>query len=168
MMTDAKLRTALQPIVQEYSLGRVLKSLGEIADARHETSEQLATSPNGVAKATTRKKPKVTASGYVEKMELPIAKSAAVAELAERFQRKSFLPTVNDIANFCQMYGIEVPASKSRASAIPRIFKFIAGMEADEIQRILADGMFSGPSRLGPIADAIRNYGGATSQRSAR
>ena len=82
-----------------------------------------------------------------------------MTELAQRFHSKSFLPTFGDIANFCQTYNIDVPASKSRASAIPRVFKFIAAMEADEIQRMLDEGMFSGPARLGPIADAIRRNG---------
>ena len=85
-----------------------------------------------------------------------------VVELAGRFQDKSFLPTFGDIANFCHFYQIDKPASKSRASAIPRVFKFIASMEADDVRIILDQGMFSGPSRLGPIADAIRRNGRAS------
>ena len=65
-------------------------------------------------------------------MELPLEKEPAIVALANRFQDKSFLPTFGDIANFCQIYGIDEPASKSRASAIPRVFKFIASMEAKE------------------------------------
>ena len=167
-MTDSKLKTTLQPIVQEYGLGMVLKSLAEIVDAQGENLEQLATSPSGTASRTAQSRPKITAPEYVKRMELPAEKSATVTELAERFHRKSFLPTFGDIASFCEMYRIELPASRSRVNAIRRIFKFIAAMEADEIQRILDDEMFSGPSRLGPIADAIRNYGSAESQRSGR
>ena len=83
-------------------------------------------------------------------------KYPALLELANRFQDKSFLPTFGDIRNFCQAYGIDVPASGSRASAIPRVFKFIATMDSGEVQRIVDDRLFSGPARLGPIADAIR------------
>ena len=78
------------------------------------------------------------------------------------------MPTFGDIRIFCEVYGIDEPASKSRASAIPRIFKFIATMSSDEVQGILDDGMFSGPSRVGPIADAIRENGRAASLRDRR
>ena len=91
-------------------------------------------------------------------MGLPAEKSAAVSELAVRFEQKSFLPSFGNITTFCRTYGIDVPASKSRASAIPRVFKFIAEMESEEVRQILDDGLFSGPSRLRPIADAIQNF----------
>jgi hypothetical protein len=94
-------------------------------------------------------------------MQIPSEKEFALVEIASRFEDKSFLPTYGEISNFCQMYGIDEPASKTWANVIPRIFKFIATMEPEDIQRILNDGTFSGPSRLGPIADAIRNNGRA-------
>ena len=94
--------------------------------------------------------------------------ASALLELAKRFQDKTFLPTFGDIRNFCQVYGIDVPASKSRASAVPRVFKFIAKMDSSEIQRIVDDRLFSGPARLGPIADAIRKNGRAAAFRERR
>ena len=155
-MTDSKLKTSLQSMVQEYGLGMVLKSLGEIVDV------------HGVGGRPRRRKRAATAPEYVSKIQLPVEKSGAVTELAERFQQKSFLPKFGDIANFCETYQIDIPASRSRVSAIPRIFKFIAEMEVSEIQRILDLEMFSGPSRLGPISDAIRNHGIPPSQRQRR
>ena len=166
-MSDSKLRTVLRPLIQEYGLGMVLRTLGEIEDARCENIEHLQ-SPPGTTSGTTQKRRKITAPEYVKGMAIPADKAAAVTELAERFHQKSFLPTFGDVANFCEMYRIELPVSRSRVGAMRRIFKFIAAMEADEIQRILDYGMFSGPSRLGPIAEAIGNYGNAGSQWSAR
>ena len=78
------------------------------------------------------------------------------------------MPTFGDIRNFCQVYGIDEPASKSRASAIPRVFKFMATMSDEEVQGILDGGMFSGPSRVGPIADAIRANGRVAALRNRR
>ncbi len=154
------IEAALRPIVHQYGLGRVLESLGKIADAQCESSVQV----GGSSAADRGKKPKkrsvkATAPEYVSKLEPSLEKTAPVVELAKRFECKAFLPTFGDIAHFCQIYGIEVPASKTRASAIPRVFKHIASMETKEIQRMLDDGLFSGPSRLGPIADAIRRNG---------
>ena len=163
-MVDRKLESTLRLIVQEQGLGSVLEALGKIA-SEQDAQSALPLAVNGADKPKNARKrsPKLTASEYTAKMELPPDKQSAIGELAERFERKAFLPTFGDIANFCQMHDINVPASKTRANAIPRVFKFLAtDMEADEVQRILDDGMFSGPSRLGPIADAIRRNGRAS------
>lgn len=150
------IEAALRPIVRQYGLGSVLESLGKIADAQRESSVQVGADKGEKSK---KRSVKATAPEYVSKLELASEKVAPVVELAERFERKAFLPTFGDIAHFCQICGIEVPASKTRASAIPRVFKHIASMETEEVQRMLDDGLFSGPSRLGPIADAIRRNG---------
>ena len=52
--------------------------------------------------------------------------------------------------------GIEEPRSKSRASGIPRVFKFLVTMDVADVERMLDDRMFSGPAQFGPVADAIR------------
>lgn len=159
-MTNPKLESALRPIVREYGLGNVLQSLGKIAV----TDDHNGKLTNGYSARSPRiKKSKPNAAEYADKMELRPDKQDAITALAERFERKDFLPTFGDIRNFCDIYGIDVPASKTRASAIPRVFKFLANeMEADEVQRILDYDLFSGPSRLGPIADAIRRNGRAS------
>ena len=155
------IEAALRPIVHQYGLGSVLESLGKIADAQRESSVQAGGSSDADrGKKSKKRSVKATAPEYVSsKLDLASEKIAPVVDLAERFEHKAFLPTFGDIAHFCQTYGIEVPASKARASAIPRVFKHIALMETKEIQRMLDDGLFSGPSRLGPIADAIRRNG---------
>ena len=104
---------------------------------------------------------------YVAKMDLPSEKKRGMAELAKRFEEKAFLPSFGDIRKFCRIYRIVEPASKSRVSALPRVFKFIATLETSDIQRILDDGLFSGPSRLGPIADAILRHGRGAAYRLA-
>lgn len=154
------IEAALRPIVRQYGLGSVLESLGKIADAQRERSAQAGGSSDiDKGKKPKKRSVKATAPEYVSKLDLSSEKVASVVDLAECFERKAFLPTFGDIAHFCQTYGIEVPASKTRANAIPRVFKHIASMEIEEIQRILDEGLFFGPSRLGPIADAIRRNG---------
>jgi len=163
-MTDSNLKKILQPIVQENGLGPVLSSLGQIADAPFGQAERFMTAGDDIANGSNQKRPTGSAPEYVDRMNLPVEKVVAVSELARRYQQKLFLPTFRDISSFCQTYEIQVPASNSRASAIPRVFKFLAELEPGEIQQILDDGWFSGPSRLGPIADGIRNYSSAVLQ----
>ena len=163
-MSSAKIEIALLPIVRRYGFEQVHQSLHEVEIAERQCAKykQDKPSPYGeMITKSTKKEAKPTALEYVLKMQIPSEKEFALVEIAGRFEDKSFLPTYGEISNFCQMYGIDEPASKTRANVIPRIFKFIATMEPEDIQRILNDGTFSGPSRLGPIADAIRNNGRA-------
>ena len=107
-------------------------------------------------------RPKLSATAYVAKLDIPLDNQAIVVELARRFESKDFLPTFGDIANFCQTNGLETPKSKTRIGAIPRIFKLMATMDSSRTQAILDADMYSGPSKLGPIADAIRRNGRAS------
>lgn len=88
-------------------------------------------------------------------------KFSAMLALAERFEAKTFLPGGADIRNFCRIHGIDERASKSRAAAIPRLFKYLATMDLKNLQRLLDESAFSGPSQLGPLAKAIREHGRA-------
>ena len=157
-MTQARLESVLRSMVRRYGFEQVNESLQEIGN-----SESYSVKSNHKAMPTTKladtqankRNLRITAPQYVAKMDIPSEKRSSVVELARRFDHKSFLPTTGDIANFCHIYRLDKPASKSRASAIPRVFKHIASMDADSIQRILNEGMFSGPSRLG--RDSRRN-----------
>lgn len=160
---EVKLRSTLEvklrSIVRQYGFNQVDQSLQEIgsSDHRPKRSERGGTLPDSNVSTKPRKKrAKLSASEYVANMELPYEKASAITELAKRFEDKTFLPTCSDVREFWYIYGIDKPVSRSRADTVPRVFKFIAEMKADDIQNMLDSGMFSGPSRLGPIADAIR------------
>ena len=159
-------KDTLQSMVQEHGFELVNKTLSEIGtrEQGRELSNRTTKSDTGASGIRTRRRKTrrpVAAPQYVAKMELHPEIESSIVELANRFQDKKFLPTFGDITNFCRTYGIDEPASRTRSSAIPRVFKFIASMEADEIQRIVDWGLFSGPSRLAPISDAIRRNGRA-------
>ena len=164
-MIDKRLGTRLRSLIRQYGIEQIDQSLWEI---------RVDNSGRDLGRIESEKRPKraisraKSAPEYVAKMDYDPEKRPALLELAKRFQDKSFLPTFGDIRNFCQTYGIDVPASGSRASAIPRVFRFIATMDGGEVQRIVDDWLFSGPARLGPIADAIRKNGRAAAFRERR
>ena len=169
-MTQADLKDTLRSMVLKYGFEQVNDSLREISLSGYRSgraNRKTEAPKRRAARKAGRGRSRPNAPEYVAKMELPSEKQPAVVELARRFQDKSFLPTFGDIANFCRTYDIDEPASKSRAGAIPRVFKCLASMAAVDIQGILDEGMFSGPSRLGPIADAIRRNGRATTAVNA-
>lgn len=162
-MAETRLKNMLSSMVRQYGFERVSQSLREMETserlskrARHLERRKTSSDKDPVAKSG-RRATRIAAQEYAAKTDISSEKKSLVAELERRFEDKSFLPTFGDVRNFCQIYRINEPASKSRPSAAPRIFKFIAAMKTDDIRRILEDGTFSGPSRLGPVADAIRN-----------
>ena len=169
-LDEIELRNELLQIVDEHGMEWVRETLRDVetnerVSTRHDRGSAIA---NGSSKSRkSRNRSRANALQYVDKMTLLPDTATAVAELANRFEDKTFLPTFAYVAKFCRIYGIDVPASRSRASAIPRVFKFLADMDAGEIQRIVDRRMFSGPARLGPIADAIRRNGRAARVRTA-
>ena len=85
-----------------------------------------------------------------QSLEVPAEQGAVLRRAAEEFEQRVFLSTLNDIRNFCEAYGIEEPRSKSRASGIPRVFKFLVTMDVADVERMLDDRMFSGPASSAP------------------
>ena len=170
-MIQDHLEAALRSLVSEHGFEQVKQSLHEIGstDPQLELGRCGKDSPAAtVAKQSRKSRAKLAAPEYVAKMDLPLGKRSLIGDLAMRFHEKSFLPTFGDIANFCHAHHMNVPASKTRANAVPRVFKCLAGMEDDDLHRIIDDEMFSGPSRLGPISDAIRRNGRAKANANIR
>ena len=98
----------------------------------------------------------MTAPLYISKLVLSTEIHQLLTQLADMFEDKKFLPTIGEVRNFCIVHGIDEPSTSSRVAAIPRVFGFLATLSANDIQVMLQSKMFFGPSRLAPIADAIR------------
>ena len=159
-MEKHRLKDAVRVMVEEHGLERVERVLSDIRKStvrgrsRGQSTNRTMQDPK-----TGRNQPKrekITAPVYVSKLMLASETKKLLEEVAIKYEEKVFLPTIGEIGNFCAIHGIKVPASPSRVSAIPRVFKFLAQLEPRDIQAILQANMFSGPSRLAPIADAIR------------
>ena len=161
-MTFDDLESALRLMVRRHGFEHVNRCLQEIglSEGQSEYPDlRVGFSDVSSPGKSESRRSKMSATDYVAKLGLPLDNQAIVVELARRFESKDFLPTFGDIANFCRTNGLETPKSRTRASAVPRIFKHMAAMDSSRVQAILDAGMYSGPSKLGPIADAIRRNG---------
>ena len=159
-MLDDRLYAALRPIVEQYgysSVNRALRELRSIQNRTEYRNENAASPPKNTK--PNNKKRTLNAVEYVFKMDLPSERKSILAQAAERFQHRMFLPTIGDIRHFWEVYGIECQIPSSRAAAIPRVFKFMSSMDPKEVARILDTRAFSGPARLGQIAEAIEKRG---------
>lgn len=159
MENNEKLENTLRTMVSRYGMERVQDTLRQIngpVRARRKEKElstrDIVQKANGVGSLRLRN----LAQTYVSKLELPVRVHGALVELAQKFDEKAFLPTFGDVRNFCRLYGIDLPASPSRGSAMPRIFKHLSQLPPVDLWAMLRTGAFSGPSQLAPIADAIR------------
>ena len=158
-MADDNLQAALRPIVEQYGYASVNQALREMKSTQSRIGnrgENLR--PENIP--SKKKKRSLSAVEYVEKMDLPSDRKSILVQAAEQFQNRLFLPTIGDIRNFWSVYRVEAQMPSSRAVGIPRIFKFMSSMDPKEVARILNAKAFSGPAKLGPIAEAIENLSG--------
>ena len=167
-MKATDLRAALGSLVEQHGFRKVSRLLRELEPedgrrqaARNRTAGERVAQGSGTprrtprpASASPRRRP--SAEDYLGRLELTPARTRLLARAAQAFDERLFLPTLGEVRRFCETYGMEEPRAHSRNGAIPRIFRFLATMNPAEVEKILDDGLFAGPTRLGPIADAIR------------
>lgn len=150
-MPQRGLNKTLQGLVRRHGLSSVLHSLADIQAAPDQDTSSMS------RKRRYNAGSKSSAVNYVEKMTLPQEKAEVMKCAAQRFEEGGFLPTIADIREFCRIHDVELGKSVSRMSSIPRVFTFLAVMDSARIEKLLEEGAFSGPARLAPLADAIRN-----------
>ena len=155
-MTDDRLYTALRPIVEQYGYASVNQALREMRSIQIRTKNRREKTHPGKIQSKGEKR-SLSAVEYVLKMDLASERKSIMVRAAEQFQHRLFLPTIGDIREFWSVYRIETQIPSSRAAAIPRVFKFMSDMDPKEVAQILKSKAFSGPARLGPIAEAIEN-----------
>ena len=149
-MAQRDLTETLQGLVRRHGMSSVLPSLADI-QAVPDQGSSLA------RKRTYNAGSKSSAIDYVDKMTLPHGKAQIMMCAARCFENGGFLPNIADIREFCRIHNVDLGKSASRASSVPRVFTFLAAMDIAEISKLLDEGAFSGPARLAPLADAIRN-----------
>ncbi len=149
------LTETLETLVRRYGMRSVLRGLASIPEVK----ESTATTPRRTHGTSST----LSAVDYVRRMKLSSGNAKAMNRAAQYFDKKAFLPSIGDIREFCSIHNVELVKSSGRANSIPRVFKRLADMDADEITELLDDGTFSGPANLAPIADAIRDH---TAERS--
>ena len=169
MMEEKGLNDTLRAIILEHGIERVERALAQIRKSAVVRKDRDVHSPDRTlqtprSSADQRRRTKTTAPVYVSKLDVDSQVRARLEEAARQYESKLFLPTIGEIRNFCSIHGIELLASPSRVAAIPRIFKHLSQLTPQEIHSILQSSAFSGPTRLAPIADAIRRSSG---QRAA-
>ena len=166
-----QLHAMLAELVTQYGRDKVAEALEEIHDSTKrvriarkrkdiDAPENLKTGDLKIASSSIP-----TAVRYISKLDIASEKMREVMLLAQKFDRKKFLPNFGEVRNFCEIYGLKVPPSKSRIGAVPVVFRFLITLDSSDLRKLLFESAYTGPSELGPIADAIR---GSFEQRAYR
>jgi hypothetical protein len=104
-----------------------------------------------------RRASRASAYDYVQKKGQPSDKIGVILELAARFDEKRFLPTIADVRRFLGLRNFDWKAVVKRESAVPKIFDELLKMPSEQLDSVLRDGNYGGPSRLGPLSEAIKD-----------
>ena len=100
-----------------------------------------------------------SATGYAVKFAAGTENKDLIVQLANRFDAKTFLPTLRDVSMFLSKRGAEGLHFKSRSDSFRKVFDVLAASSRDTLQKIVNEGVYFGPSRLGPLSDAIKATG---------
>ena len=111
------------------------------------------TSPNGEPRGRSRRQ---SAVEQAEKMPLPDDRKALILTLATRFDKRMFLPTASDVRNFLEINHATAGVLHGREAALPKVFRVLVELPDETLGKIVRDDSYSGPSRLGPLSDAIQ------------
>lgn len=150
------LGSLLRVLVEEWGYDAVRDRFDALSDIG-EMQPSTSSSPRKQPRGTTPEKP--TASVLAEKIDLPLEQKRLVKILAERYDSKLFLPTAGDIRYFFEIHGEAAPSSKPRVDTFRRVLKVLSGMHESALRKIVEDAAHSGPTRLGPLSEAMRNLG---------
>jgi hypothetical protein len=149
------LNSLLCTLVEEWGHREVEAALAQLSHASGRTEAQLRLSGGFEGTRRKRSAPRLLASEQVARAQLPEAQEVALRELALRFDRKQFLPSVSDVREFLAMMGERPEAMKDRSEAFRRLLKALSGLPPERLERLANSTLHSGPSRLGPLSDAI-------------
>ncbi|HDR9267723.1 TPA: hypothetical protein QDB24_003194 [Burkholderia vietnamiensis] len=144
----------LQLLIDEYGFDATLSVLHELAPGQSSGRRYGSHS----AEKAARNARAIGMVALVDAIEGEGGKKALLHLLASRFDEKKFLPSVSDARSFMETYG-ETPKLKQRSEAVRPVFRLLTEMSAESLERIKSTDVSWGVSRLGPLADAIRDRG---------
>jgi hypothetical protein len=150
----------LQTLVEEWGYENVALELSHTN--RHSLRRSI--EPHESARSSDRKKP--TPTEQVERALLDPQRREPLLQLAKRYEVKQFLPNVAAAREFLAMLG-EFPGQiKDRDHAFRVLLRCLLQLPMERLRQITDSSLYSGPSQLGPISDAIAAAGQHLPRRS--
>ncbi len=150
------LQSLLAALVKEWGAPTVRQCLSAMEIAPRSGIQH---SDSNVDSGARRKREKPNAASIAAKASLPNDRKLLVQELAHKFDLKEFLPSAGDIRHFLETNNEVAPTGKQRQDAFRSVLMTLSKMPADSLHQLVAEEIHRGPSRLGPLSEAMRLVG---------
>lgn len=152
----ALLNKLLQTLVNEWGHEEVEAALADTDVSSNHSLTKRASSP----KHRSGEKSRLTAVAQIERAAIEGELKEALLQLAQRYDRKQFLPSVADVREFLIMMGERPTGMKDRQEAFRVLLQSLVRLPTERLQQFTRTALHSGPSELGPLSDAIAVAGG--------
>jgi hypothetical protein len=146
------LNKLLQALVDEWGQEEVAAALAGTAIS---SRNSLTGSANRSRSRPFGEKNSLSATAQIERTALEGEQKEALLNLAERYDRKQFLPSVADVREFLIMMGERPIGMKDRKEAFRVLLQSLIRLSVERLQQLVRTAQHSGPSELGPLSDAI-------------
>jgi hypothetical protein len=143
------LNKLLQMLVDEWGQEEVAAALAGTAISSSHRSQPR----------SSGEKSRLSAIAQIERTALEGEQREALLQLAERYDRKQFLPSVADVREFLIMMGERPIGMKDRKEAFRVLLQSLMRLPTERLQQFVRTAQHSGPSELGPLSDAIAAAG---------
>lgn len=150
------LRRLLQALVDEWGHEEVAKALGGVTRSSLDPTVEPATRPKPRRSAA---RVRLSATGQTEQAGLEGERKEALLRLAERYDRKRFLPSLADVREFLIMMDERPVIVKDRKEAFRTLLRSLMGLPMERLRQLVLMAQHSGPSELGPLSEAIASAG---------
>lgn len=155
-MKKDTLQKILLALVDDFGYRDVRRTLEGFSESTTKIKGLRKTSAIGRGKAKTKR----GAVAIVEALEIDNEeKKEILLSLAGKFEKKTFMPNINNVRAFLAQQGQDISHIKSRQQTVPTIFKCLADWEANSLNEMHDTGEYSGPKSLSVIAESIEKAG---------
>lgn len=155
------LNKLLRTLIDEWGYEEVIQELSRIDRHSSETSKDL----ERYSRIRSKQKAKLNPTEQAERATQDYPQKQALVRLAHRYEQKQFLPSVAAVREFLMMRGAAADRIKDRDQAFRLLLKYLLQLSTDQLEQINRSALYSGPSQLGPISDAIAAAGNRLARR---
>jgi hypothetical protein len=155
MSRSALLGRLLAALVDEWgydAVNHALAGLRARRDVLQRDSPEFRRSRNA-------KKAKPLAVEQVARAQLADPQRRILSDLAVRFDARRIFPSVADVREFLVVMGERPGGLKDRSDAFRELLHSLSKLPVDRLQHLVANARSAGPSRLGPLSEAISSLG---------
>jgi hypothetical protein len=152
----ALLNELLKTLVDEWGHEEVAAALADTAISSGDSMNRRASS---LQPHSSRGKRRLSATAQIERAAVEGERKEVLLQLAERYDRKQFLPSVADVREFLIMMGARPIGMKGRMDAFRVLLQSLIRLPDERLRQFVHTAQHSGPSELGPLSDAIAAAG---------